>query len=84
MEQTKHSFYPPIKTSNTLNSFVITVIELILNKSVSLNVMLYDLDDRIHSARNYLIEGEDYQAWGNDDSYITNWVKAKLQSETSY
>ena len=46
MNQTKTTFYPPIKTTSSVNSFTIKIIELILNTSMSIHVMLYYTDGK--------------------------------------
>lgn len=81
---TKNTFYPPIKTTSSVNSFTIKIIELILNTSVSIHVMLYDTDDKFITAKNFVIDGDAYKAWGSDDNYITNYVKQALQNESLY
>jgi hypothetical protein len=58
--------------------FKITIMDLILFKSVSLLVALYDKDDKFLKTESFLLEGEDYHNWGNSDDYIVSYVLTKL------
>ncbi|MFZ4799456.1 MAG: hypothetical protein ACOYMA_18295 [Bacteroidia bacterium] len=73
--------YPPIKREQKINQFRIEVNQLILFKSVSLNVILYDQDDNFVCVKMIRLENEDYNAWAND-KYIIDYVKQKLQQES--
>jgi len=46
--------------------------------------MLYDTDDKFITAKNFVIDGDAYKAWGSDDNYISNYVKQALQNESLY
>jgi hypothetical protein len=75
--------YPPIKTEQKINQFKVEVSQLILFQSVSLNVILYDADERFVCVKSYRLEGADYDAWTNDDSYIIKYVREQLQQESN-
>ena len=77
----KTTFYPPIKRSTSINQFSVTIAELKLKVYVKVNVLLYSTEDNLTETKIYTLEGVEYQAWGQDDDYIINWVKAKLQNE---
>lgn len=56
----------------------ITVTSVTLYKNVMLSVGLYDRHENIVTNVNMVIEGEEYEQWGNSDSYITELVARKL------
>lgn len=64
------------------NRFKIKNFDLKLNERVSIIILLYPVNPE-HSVecRNITIEGDDYNAWGNDDSYIIEFIKQKLENE---
>ena len=66
----------------TYNRFKIKNFDLKLNESVSIIILLYPEDPQ-HSVecRTIVIEGPDYEAWGNDDNYIIEYIKNKLQNK---
>lgn len=59
--------------------FKIKDFQLKLNESVSIIILLYPVNPE-HSVecRTIMIEGADYDAWGNDDAYVINFIKNKL------
>ena len=59
--------------------FKIKDFQLKLNESVSIIIILYPVNPE-HSVecRTIMIEGADYEAWGNDDAYVINFIKNKL------
>lgn len=59
--------------------FQIKDFQLKLNESVSIIILLYPVNPE-HSVecRTIVIEGGDYDAWGNDDAYVINFIKNKL------
>jgi hypothetical protein len=57
-----------------ITAFEINNIEVILNTSARLFVYLKNEDKPI-SSEIINIEGLDYQLWGSDDTYITEFVK---------
>ena len=81
MSLIKTTFYPPIRRSTSINQFAVTISELKLKEYVKINVLLFSTDDLLLDNRAYTLHGVDYQARGQDDDYIVNWVKAKLQGE---
>ena len=60
-----------------VDSFVIILGDLRLNESISLGVELYYGQQRVHFT-SFVIAGEEYSAWGNDDNYLKNLVASKL------
>ena len=60
-----------------VDSFVIILGDLRLNESVSVAVQLYYGQRQVYYT-SFMIEGEEYSAWGNDDNYLKNLVASKL------
>jgi hypothetical protein len=59
--------------------FKIKDFQLKLNESVSIIILLYPVNpDHSVECRTIMIEGADYDAWGNDDAYVINFIKNKL------
>ena len=52
-----------------------------LFKFVRIAVILIDNDGNIIEQKFYRLEGDDYNNWSNDDTFIVNYVKKQLQSE---
>ena len=77
----KFVFYPPIKQTTTANSFTINILDFQLYKSVRIAVSIFNADDVLLYNRFYVLQGAEYTNWGNDDKYIVDYVKAKLQIE---
>lgn len=72
--------YPNIKKIITICKFKYTILEIILFKSIRIAVYLYNENDMLIESRQYLIEGDEYDAWSNDDQYIIKLLKEKLQN----
>jgi hypothetical protein len=60
-----------------VDSFVIILGDLRLNESISVGVQLYYGQQQVHFT-SFVIAGEEYSAWGNDDNYLKNLVASKL------
>jgi len=63
------------------NNMTIQVMNISLGVSASFIVYLFNNQTMV-STRNYTMEGEDYNNWGNDDQYVYNWILDKLRAET--
>jgi len=72
--------YPNIKRIVSICKFKYTILEIILFKSIRIAVYLYNENDMLIESRQYLIEGDEYNAWSNDDQYIIKLLKEKIQS----
>jgi hypothetical protein len=60
-----------------INNVDIRITGLDLGNSVSVNVIMKNDETFIKSA-DLTIAGEEYAAWGNDDSYLTSLILYKL------
>ena len=54
--------------------------DLILGTSVRVCVTINYLTNKTHSGeyREFLVEGDEYLAWGADDNYINELIKSKI------
>ena len=65
---------PSIITVNkTITIVTISIQNIVLYESVSCRAILMS-DTDIYSVQTINITGEDYKKWGNDDTYIENFV----------
>ena len=71
--------YPNIKRTSTICKFTYNILELILFKSVRIAVYLYNEHDILIDSTQFLFENEEYSNWAQNDSYIINLIKTKLQ-----
>jgi len=65
-------------TTKTFTFISIQAQNLILNQSVDLQVMFYDVNKNIGDLKMLTLSGDDYKNWGNDDTYILNYVCTKF------
>ena len=72
--------YPNIQRIMKIVKFKFNILEVKLFESVRIAVYLYNENDLLIEARQYLIEGEEYKAWSNDDQYIIKMLKEKIQN----
>jgi len=79
MNQNEHPVYPNINRTVKICKFKYQVIELILFESIRLAVYLYDDKDMLIEAKQYLFKNDEYNGWENDDKYIINLLKKKIQ-----
>jgi hypothetical protein len=49
-----------------------------LNTSVTISVNILDENNKSIETFTLLLEGDDYNNWGNDDSYIKTFVETKI------
>lgn len=66
-----------VKT-HSVSSFVISVVDLILNQSVAVNVCLYDENNILTDTTYFNISGDEYSNWGSNDQYLKNLIAEKL------
>jgi hypothetical protein len=75
-----YPIYPNIKQSINICKFKYSVMEIILFKSIRIAVYLLNENDAVIESRQYLIEGDEYLAWSQDDNYIIKLLKEKIQN----
>jgi len=79
MNQEENPIYPPVKKTITMCKFKYNILEIKLFESVRIAVYLFDDKDMMVEARQYLIDSNSYKAWSQDDQYIVNLLKIKIQ-----
>jgi len=79
MNQEEYAIYPPIKKIINICKFKYNILEVKLFESIRVAVYLFDDKDLMVEARQYLIEKEEYKLWSQDDQYIVNLIKTKIQ-----
>jgi hypothetical protein len=82
MDNTKIPLDPPFDFSKTVKiaSYEYRITDLELFKYVNVLILIYDEAGAYYSNINYKIEGEEYTAWSNDDTYILDLIVAKIHS----
>jgi hypothetical protein len=65
-------------TTETSNKIGIFITKLILYKCAYIAVYFYNTIGNVIRVDNLELEGEDYNNWASDDSYIENYVLNKL------
>ena len=80
MNQEEFPIYPNIQRILKIVKFTYQILEIKLFESVRIAVYLYTDQDVMIEARQYIIEGEEYNNWSTDDKYIINLLKQKIQS----
>jgi hypothetical protein len=64
-----------------VNKFSINVLSISLNERAVVSANIYNKNDMILYSKNFIIEGEEYNAWDNDDNYLKNLIASKLDLE---
>jgi hypothetical protein len=67
-----------ITETKTVKSFKLQVSGLELFQSVSVTAILFDETKNYAGVRNFVIAGDEYLAWNNNDQYLVDLVAAKL------
>jgi len=81
MDPTEFPVYPNIKKTVTICKARIQIMEIKIFESVRVAVYLLDDRDSIVDSTQYLIESSEYDAWSNDDKYLVNLVRQKIQQQ---
>lgn len=78
---TSINVFPNLKRSVTICKAVIEPCEYKLFTYLKIRVLLFDTNDSLIEVQVLTLEDSDFSQWGNDDTYVVNWVKQKLQDE---
>jgi len=79
MNNTEFPVYPNIKKIITLCKARIQILEIKMFESVRVAVYLLDSNGIVFESTQFLIEGDEYEAWGSDDTYLVKLIKQKIQ-----
>ena len=77
-----NTFYPPINRVVKINSFKIADVRIDLFEKATFRVLLFDADGKLADNKFFELTTDEYSLWSNDDKYLVNWVKIKLQDES--
>lgn len=79
MNQTTVSVIPSpyIRPAVNITNIQVRVMNLVLFKNVTVNVVLMS-DNTFIESKNYVIDGANYTNWLNDDTYVVNYVLGQL------
>jgi len=65
-------------TTKTAVRFSLDISQMTLNESAIFRVSLYDSNDSCFGNKYVTLEGQVYTDWGNDDTYVINYVALVL------
>lgn len=77
--QEEFPVYPNITRSIKICKFKYQVLEVKLFQSIRIVVYLMNENNLLIDSMQLLIEGTEYTSWSQDDSYIINLIKTKIQ-----
>jgi len=69
---------PYVTPVKYVNSFKYSVRSFELSVQITFSVFLYDENGQYLDNSNITLKGDDYTAWGNDDSYIKIFIANAL------
>jgi len=78
MNSTTYHLSTPIQKVINITHYNICLYNFILNTSVTISVNILDENNKSIETFTLLLEGDDYNNWGNDDSYIKTFVETKI------
>jgi len=78
MYSTNYKLTTPLQKVLIITQYCITFYNLILNTSVCMNVDVFDENGKAIETFKLILEGDDYNNWGNNDNYIKTFVEAKI------
>ena len=82
MQDVSCNIYPPFKKYLVGNRITIRPIEIKLFESIRVLVQIFnDTTNDLIDTKIYVISGDEYTSWANDDQYIVNLIKEKLSQE---
>ena len=65
-------------TTKTITRFTLDISKMTLNESATFRVSLFGANDKYIDATSVTLEGQAYLDWGNDDTYVINYVATAL------
>lgn len=78
MEDVELTVYPNINRIVKICKAKFRIIDLKLNQYVRVAVYMYNENDLFIEATQFVIEGSEYAAWSNDDTYLIKLIKQKI------
>ena len=80
MNSSNYKLKNPIQKITNITSYSISLYNFILNKSVTIQVNVLDDTNTVINQFSFILEGDEYNNWGNNDNYITNLIEKKIQA----
>jgi hypothetical protein len=71
---TIHVVPKEIIITKTIDSISISITNIIFGVSATFNVMLYEPAGQLIRCDKQTLSGVDYEAWGNNDQYVVNYM----------
>ena len=71
--------YPNLKRITNIVKFRYTILEIQLFTLIRVAVYLYNEHDCLIEATQFVIQGQEYSNWGQDDKYIVSLIRQKIQ-----
>tara|TARA_Y100000996_G_scaffold249560_1_gene196249 strand:- start:194 stop:478 length:285 start_codon:yes stop_codon:yes gene_type:complete len=62
-------------TINIITNYSFAILSIIPNEKANIEIQINDDKNETKEIYNCSIEGDEYNAWGNDDTYIEEWIK---------
>ena len=60
--------------TKTIGSMSISITNITVGQSATFNVLLFEPAGQLIRCDQQTLSGADYEAWGNNDSYVTNYM----------
>ena len=80
MNQEEYPVYPNITRSIKICKFKYQVLDVKLFQSIRIVVYLFNESNLLIDTMQLLVEGTEYTTWSQDDQYIINLIKSKIQT----
>ena len=75
--QTSIPINPPINITITIDSMNANITNINLGKSATVNAVFFNKGIYVKT-QTFVLQGEDYANWGNDDNYIYSWILSQI------
>jgi hypothetical protein len=70
---------PVVQTSIvSIQKFEVVNVAIIPFQSASVTILCYDANGVFVTTKNFVLSGNDYLNWGNNDAYLDNYIASHL------
>jgi hypothetical protein len=69
---------PPVNMTITIDSMNAVITNLNLGKSATVNGIFFYKGNHVRT-QTFILQGDDYNNWGNDDDYIYSWILSQIK-----
>jgi len=77
MDSSKYLLSSPIPFNRIAVRFTINIGTIVLNDFAYIQARMFDENDNYVDAKTFVLDGQDYQDWTNDE-YLIEWTRQKL------